>query len=84
MNDIHFERHVVIHEIRKRFLICDDAADFCCREENILRLFLCKERLYGFLSCEVKFLVGSRDDVGITLSFELAHDRGLQHKSSRL
>ena len=79
MNDIHLERHVVVHEVCKRFLIRNNAADLRCREENILRLFLCKERLYSFLSCKVKFLVGSRDDVGITLSFELTHDRGAHH-----
>ena len=59
MYDIHFRRHVVIHKIRQRFLVCDDAPDLCCCQKNIIRLLCCKKIFHILLSAKIQFLMSS-------------------------
>ena len=78
MNHVHLENHVVIHEIREGGLIGHDAADFCSREENILRLFSLEECLHSLLAAQIQLLVRTGNDVGIALTQKFA-DYGRAH-----
>ena len=79
MDDIHFEDHVLVHEIRQSTLIGDNAPDLCCREEDVFGLLLREEGLHIHLTGEVEFLVGSSDDVMVSLPLQLAHNSRANH-----
>ena len=79
MNDVHLQRHVVIHEIRQRLLICNDASHLCSRQKYIIRLFLFKKILYLLLSAQIQLLMRPRDDIMISGFFECADDSGAHH-----
>ena len=79
MDGIHLQRHVVIHEIGKCFLIGHDAADLGSSKEHILRLLLCEELFHSILTGQVQFLVGASDDIGIALALQFPHDGAAHH-----
>ena len=63
MNDIHFKNHIIVHEIGKGSLVGNNASYFGCSKKNIFRFLLLKESLYLDLTSEVKFFMGTSDDV---------------------
>ena len=79
MDDIHFQYHVIIHEIRQRVLVRNDAAHLCRGKKYIRRLFLREERLDRLLPGQIQFLVGAGDNIGIALTFQFSYDGGTHH-----
>ena len=79
VDGIHLQRHVVIHEIGKCFLIGHDAADLGSSKEHILRLLLCEELFHSILTGQVQFLVGASDDIGIALTLQFTNDCRAHH-----
>ena len=79
MYDIHFQRHVVIHEIRQCFLVCNDASNLCCCQENIIRLLCCKKIFHILLSAQIQLLMSSCYNIVISGFFQRAHDCGANH-----
>ena len=79
VDDVHLQRHIVIHKISQRFLICHDAADFSSSKEHILRLLLCKERFHSILTGQIQLLVRTRDDIGVTLTLQFTDDCRTHH-----
>jgi len=68
MDDVHFEDHVVVHEIGQGRLVGDDAAYFSRRKENIIWLLCLEEGFHLILTAEVEFFMGSSDDIGVALA----------------
>ena len=79
VNGIHLQCRIIIHGVCQCFLIGDDATNFCCRKEHILRLFLCKECFNSVLTSQVKFPVCTSDNIGISLTLQLADNRRTYH-----
>ena len=79
MDDVHLEHHVVVHEVSQSGLVCHDASHLRCREEDVFGLLLGEELLHGFLPGQVKFLVRSCDDVGVSLPLQFPHYRRADH-----
>ena len=79
MDGVHLQRHIVIHKIGQRFLICHDAADFSSSKKHILRLLLCKERFHGILTGQIQLLVRTGDDIGVTLTLQFTDDCRTHH-----
>ena len=79
VDDVHFQRHVVIHEIGQCFLIGHDAADLGSSKEHILRLLLCKKRFHSILTGQVQLLVGAGDDIGVALPVQFPDDCRANH-----
>jgi len=53
VDDVHFQDHVVVHEVCQCALVRHDAAYFGGRQEHIFRFFFFKELFYVGLSCQV-------------------------------
>ena len=79
MNDIHFENHVVVHEVRQGTLVGHDATHLGSCQEDIFRSFCLKESLHLVLAGEVQFLVGTGNDVRVALALEFTHDGASHH-----
>lgn len=77
---VHFQYHVLVHEVRQRLLVGHDASHFRCGQEHIFRPFLCEELLHLVLSCQVQFLVRTCHDVRISLPLQFPYD-GRSHHS---
>ena len=78
MDDVHFQNHVVVHEIGKGVLVCHDAAHLGGGEEDILRLFFGKKCLHLILPGQIQFLVGSGDNIVVALPVQFP-DNGTAH-----
>ena len=79
VNDIHFKYHIVIHEICKSVLVCDNTAYLCGSKEYIFRLFLCKKSFDSILSAKVKLLVCACNYICVALSFEFTDNSRADH-----
>ena len=79
MDDVHLQYHVVVHEVCQRTLVGHNATDLCCSEEHVFRFLLRKERLDGFLTGEVKLLMRARNNIGIALALQFAHNGATYH-----
>ena len=79
MDDVHFQGHVVVHEIGQRFLIGHNAAHLGRSQKHIFRLFFGKELLHGLLAAEVQFLVGAGDDIVVALPLKFPHNGTAHH-----
>ena len=79
MDDIHLQHHVLIHEISQSLCICLDSAHFGSSQEYILWFLLPEKVFYLLLTAEVQFLMRPRDDVVISLAFQLPDNGGSHH-----
>ena len=79
MNDIHFEDHVLVHEISQRRLVRLYAADLRRRKEDILRPLCRKEVIDSLLVTEVQFGMCPQHQVRIPLPLQLPHDSAPHH-----
>ena len=81
MYDIHFQNHIVVHEVGKSTLVGDDTTHLGSCQKDIFRLLCFEESLDLILTCEVKLLVGTCDDVAVALSLQFA-DNGTSHHAT--
>ena len=79
MYHIHFQDHIVVHEIRQRTLVGDDAANLGGGQEHIFRLLRLEKRLHIRLPAKVQLLVRPHDDIVIPLPPKLADDGRTHH-----
>ena len=63
--------HVHHHEVGTVERVCHDSADKCRREHHGIRSFLVKEFFDGVLVSEVKFFMGSSNQVVIPTGFQI-------------
>ena len=79
MDYIHLQNHVLVHEIRQRALVRDDAANFSRCKEHILRLLCLKERLHIGLARQIQFLMCPQHQILIPLPPQLPHNGRSHH-----
>ena len=79
VDDIHLKGHVVVHEIGKGVLVGHDASDLGGSKKDVFGFLLSKELLYGILTAEVKFGMGTSDDVVITLVLQFSDNGRAYH-----
>ena len=70
MYHIHLQHHIVIHEIRRRLAVCQDAAHPGRRQKHIRRLLPFKKMFHLILSAQVQFAVAPMKE-GCLLTGEL-------------
>lgn len=77
--------HVVLdfevfqQKLRAMRFVRHDPADFCAREDHIIRMFRIEEILDGLLIAEIKLRMGPLEDIGIAFLFELADACAADH-----
>lgn len=81
MDDVHLEDHILVHEVGQCALVSHDAAHLGGSKEHVLGLLLSEEGLYGILTGEVKFRVGSQHQVVISLAFQFPYYCTTDHAS---
>ena len=81
MDNIHFQRHVIVHEICQCFLICNNTSDLCSSKKDIIRLFLCKKRFHRILTNQIKLLMCASNNIRISLSFKFTDNRRTYHST---
>ena len=81
VNYIHFQNHIIIHKISQRLAVSHDAAYFCSCQKYIIRLLLCKEFLHLILTGQIQFLVGSGNNVMISVSLQRTYNGRANHSS---
>ena len=79
MDDIHFQYHVLVHEVRQCRLVGDDTAHLCCGEEYIFGLFFGKEAFHGFLTSQVQLFMCACDDIRISLPLQFTDNGRTDH-----
>ena len=79
MNDVHLKNHVVVHEVRQMPLVGDDTTDLSGSQEHILRFLGSEESFYCLLAAKVQFFMGTRDNIGVSLTLQLTHDSRTYH-----
>ena len=79
MDHIHFQDHVIIHEIRKRLLIGHDASHLRGRKKHVFRFLPGKKGFHRILAAQIQLLVGAGDDIVIALTVQLPHNGGANH-----
>jgi hypothetical protein len=60
-------------------LVGNDAAHLGGCQKDVLRLLLPEKLLDSLLTAQVELLVGMGNDIGISLSLQLAHDSRSHH-----
>ena len=81
MDYIHFENHILVHEVCQRFLIRHNSPDLSRCKEHILGTFLSKELLHLVLTGKVQFLVRTGNDIGVALPLQFSYYRRPHHST---
>ena len=81
VDHIHFQNHIIIHEISQSLAVGNNAAYLCSCQKYIIRLLLCKEFLHLILTGQIQFLVGSGDNVMISVSLQRTYNGRANHSS---
>ena len=80
-DDVLLDGEILENEVGAIFQVGHDTANVGCRQHDILGLLLVKEPLDGYGIHQVKFLMGSADEVSIALALQAIPD-GTAHESA--
>ena len=81
LDDIHFQDHVVIHEVGRVLVIGQNAAHFRRGQKHVFRLLFLKKCFHQILTAQVQLLAGALHQLVIALALQRPANGASHHAS---
>ena len=79
LDDVHFQDHVVVHEVSRVLVVGQNAAHFRGGQKHIFRLLFLKKCFHQILAAQIQLLAGALYQIVIALALQRPANSASHH-----